>query len=648
MAIRPFNSIAGISVGENATGVILANADVIAVNLTASGVSNLGPIGNVRITGGSTGQVIQTDGLGNLIFSDASGGNSSAPMPYIIPVGESYYVPENFQGLFTVPIQIDGELEVSGILAEVGTAINSESGQLIFDDNGELTGNAGFTFNTTSGNLAVPGSATFSGALLPSANITYNLGSPTQRWNDLYLSNTTIYLGNSRISTDGPNVVITNSNGGELTVAGNTTVSTLENGNSSISINANANITVSVNGTSNVAVFSSNILNVNGNVVANGVKTDNLYYANGNPWDLQQPAGSNTQLQFNDNGSFGASANLYFDSSSKTLHVVGNIGATNANITTVIANIGNIANINSNDANVGNIIVGTANVGNLTATGNITAAYIIGNGSQLTGLPAAYGNADVANYLPTYTGNLSAGNVSFTGIANISGNVSGNSLTSTSGYLLLGTGSLSVIGSDGGIFSSTISNINLGLAANVTMGSTTGNVIARGSFAANSLSTSGNLTVTGNISANNISGTMTTASQPNVTSLGNLTVLSVSGNANITNNVTANTVTINDLYSGRTSINVITNTVVDSFAITDYRSAKYTIRAGNDSGYQAIEVLLVHDDINSIITVYGSLSTTGNDIVTLTTGINNGNVELKASGISANTNLNLMGTYVPD
>ena len=628
MALRPFNSIAGISVGETSIDVILANADVTAVNLTASGVSNLGPISNVHITGGSSGQVIQTDGLGNLIFADSGGGNSSAPMPYIIPVGESYYVPENFQGLFTVPIEIDGTFQVDGILAEVGTPINSESGQIIFDDNGELTGNAGFTFNTTSGNLAVPGSATFSGALIPSANITYNLGSPTQRWNDLYLSNTTIYLGNSTISTDGPNVVITNSNGGELTVAGNSTVSTIENGNSSISINANANITVSVNGISNVALFSSNTFNVNGNVVANGVKTDNLYYANGNPWDLQQPAGSNTQLQFNDNGSFGASANLYFDSSSKTLHVVGNIVAT--------------------DANISNIIVATANVGNLTATGNITAAYIIGNGSQLTGLPAAYGNADVANYLPTYTGNLSAGNVSFTGIANISGNISGNSLTSTSGYLLLGTGSLSVIGSDGGIFSSTISNINLGLAANVTMGSTTGNVIARGSFAANSLSTSGNLTVTGNISANNISGTITTASQPNVTSLGNLTVLSVSGNATITNNVTANTVTVNDLYSGRTSINVIINTVVDSFAITEYRSAKYTIRAGNDSGYQAIEVLLVHDNINSIITVYGSLSTTGSDIITLSTGINNGNVELKASGISANTNLNLMGTYVPD
>lgn len=43
----------------------------------------------------------------------------------------------------------------------------------------------------------------------------------------------------------------------------------------------------------------------------------------------------------------------------------------------------------------------------ITTTGNITAQYFIGNGSQLTGLPAQYGNANVADYLPTYSGNIS-------------------------------------------------------------------------------------------------------------------------------------------------------------------------------------------------------------------------------------------------
>lgn len=58
----------------------------------------------------------------------------------------------------------------------------------------------------------------------------------------------------------------------------------------------------------------------------------------------------------------------------------------------------------------------------VSVTGNVTANYFVGNGSQLTGLPEGYGNADVAAYLPTYTGNLVSlqGNVTTT--ANVSGN----------------------------------------------------------------------------------------------------------------------------------------------------------------------------------------------------------------------------------
>ena len=40
-----------------------------------------------------------------------------------------------------------------------------------------------------------------------------------------------------------------------------------------------------------------------------------------------------------------------------------------------------------------------------------SATYFIGNGSQLTGLPATYANSNVALYLPTYTGAFAPGSI---------------------------------------------------------------------------------------------------------------------------------------------------------------------------------------------------------------------------------------------
>lgn len=60
---------------------------------------------------------------------------------------------------------------------------------------------------------------------------------------------------------------------------------------------------------------------------------------------------------------------------------------------------------------------GNANVAAFlpTNTANVAANYFLGNGSQLTGIASSYGNANVAAYLPTNTANVRAGNVSATG-----------------------------------------------------------------------------------------------------------------------------------------------------------------------------------------------------------------------------------------
>ena len=566
MTIKKFRSAIGYAVGdETIIDVIDVNANITSnglsstgnVSFTGSNVS-LGNVANLHITGGSNGQALVTDGAGVLSFQAINAtSNRAAPMPYNIPIGESYIVDENFQGLFVYPITIDGELEVDGVLIEVGITIDSDPGQIFFDDNGNPTGNAGFTFDSASGNFAVPGNGTFSGNLLPNANITYNLGSPTQRWLDLYLANNTIYLGNSTISAIAGNITLSSAGGATLEVTGNANVTTIVNGNSNISVNANGNVTTSVAGVANVLVVSNVGTTITGNVAATGIKSDNLYYANGTAWNFGgDPGGANTQLQFNSDETFGGSANLTFNTSTNVMTLGGNLS-----------------------------------VGNVSGANLISANYLVSN----------------------------SGCVSVNGAV-----IAFNS----------GTGAA-------GIFSSLATDINFGLAANVTIGSTTGTSNVRGQ-----LSVGGNATITGNVSANLITGTLATSAQPNITSVGTLASVNVTGNA--TSNIAiANTTQTNSLTSKRSSVAVTTATVIDSFSAAAYRTAKYIISSQNDEGFESLEVLLIHNNINSYVTIYGAINDSGSNAVSITTSINSGNVELQATGLAANTEVRLIGTYVP-
>ena len=89
--------------------------------------------------------------------------------------------------------------------------------------------------------------------------------------------------------------------------------------------------------------------------------------------------GSNTQIQFNDNGSFGGSANLIFDNTSNTLYLTGTANVA-GNI--VISQNASAANITSTDTLTANIlnaqlidVNGNLNANNITTTsGDVTAA----------------------------------------------------------------------------------------------------------------------------------------------------------------------------------------------------------------------------------------------------------------------------------
>jgi hypothetical protein len=533
MAIRPFNSIGGYTVGTNFINVIDDVGNVTANNLTVTNLANLGAVSNITITGGTNGQALTTDGNGNLSFSSIAS-NKAAPMPYYIGNTESFIVDENFQGLFSQPIEIDGELVVDGVLIELGTSQNAESTQVYFDNNGVLWGNSGFTFNIASGNLAVPGNLNLTGDIIPSASNTYSLGSNSNRWSNLYLSGNTIILGNATITEneDGA-IVLTNAEGGTLTVEGADAVDTsmIANGTSNIQVVANAGVAFNLAGTGNVVTISADgdisgaNITSSGNVAASGVKTDNFYYANGTPVNFGgDPGGSNNYIQYNDNETFGGSANLTYDDASQQLTLVGTANITNVNVS-----------------------------GTVVATGNVKAnAFIASSGTVQFGLPPGAGTITVSNVTQT-----------------------------------------------AGIFTSGITDVNIGLAANVVI-----------------CGTGKTLTARGNVNADNLQAT---------------------------------TLSVNDFYSSRTGVTVgSANTTIDTFNATTYRSVKYTIKVSDSTGYQAVEALLVHDGINSIITVYGSLSTTGSDLVTLTTVLTGGNVVLRATPNNSNTSVNLMATYVPD
>ena len=255
-----------------------------------------------------------------------------------------------------------------------------------------------------------------------------------------------------------------------------------------------------------------------------------------------------------------------------------NIPFANGNVNTSVGGIANVFVV----TNLGANISGTANVtGNLTA-GNITAGT--GTGGNITGGNVISANTFIAS------GNISAGNANlgnlvtanfFTGTLttnaqpNITsvgtltsltatGNVTGGNLVTAgkvyaSEMLNGGTGiylsagpagyiNFFTTGGDKASISDTGNIIASNLIANSTVFATTANISAN--------VTAGNANLGNLVTANYLTGTLTTASQPNITSVGTLSNLSVTGNANVGNLGTTNLVaTGTGSFSGNVNMN---------------------------------------------------------------------------------------------
>jgi len=403
-----------------------------------------------------------------------------------------------------------------------------------FNNNGSFAGSSDLTWNGSE--LAVVGSIQ-SGNILPTANNTFSLGNATSVWTDLYLSNSTIYLGEATISASGANlllpasvhvgnVVLTDVDG-NLVMPDSMAIATLaatdrvisdlfiaNTGNITLSAAAGNNSVILVaTGTGVVDVGNVKIANLldpaGPQDAATKVYVDNLV-ARGihfhQPVQVEAPL--NLVATYN-NGTDGVGATLtnsgtqaalvidgitvsvadrvliyeQTDQTQNGVYVVTDVGSASTNWILTRASDADTYEIDSPEGlsegstffvqqgvtgagetytcnTVGVIIFGTTNItftqissaqiysagtgltltgttfsvnntqsqitsvgtlDSLSVTGNVTADYFIGNGSQLTGLPESYSNANVADYLPTYTGNLVSLQGNITTTANISG-----------------------------------------------------------------------------------------------------------------------------------------------------------------------------------------------------------------------------------
>ena len=368
------------------------------------------------------------------------------------------------------------------------------------------------------------------------------------------VSNVAIVAGAS-IGNGSSNVSIPSVNGNIILVAGGNTTATITS--------TGANITgyINVTGAANI-----------GNIGTTGIYTDGLYHANGTQWDFQQPAGANTEIQFNDGaGGFGASAAFTFNTASNVFTVggnanVGNLGATSVVATNLtgtlltnaqpnITSVGTLGSLSvTGNANVGNIgttavdatgnitganvisnallssatlsVTGNANVGNLGTTGNITASYFVGNGSQLTGVVATSANAE------TLTGTFLANNVVTSSLTSV-GTLGSLSVT--------GNANVGNIGGTSAVFSNLTGTLQTASQTNITAVGTLGSLSVTGNVTGGNLSTAGQVTATGNITGGNI---ITSGAGGVIVGTGNIT----GGNLISTGNISTATGNVSAAY----------------------------------------------------------------------------------------------------
>jgi len=474
--------------------------------------------------------------------------------------------------------------------------------------------------NFTFGGLTITANAVFGNA---------NLGNLAT--SNFVSVSSNITSGNANLG----NLVVANyfsGNGYLLTGISAVTAVSLVNGNSNVVVNANSNVNISVGGTTNVAIITTTGANISGYLnatrfIGEAGNLSNIQGANvSGAVSSATTAGTVTTPAQPNITSLGLLANLSVSGNSSFIG--------NANI------VGNL-----------NLSTGNANLGN-----SVTANYFTGNGSLLSSITGGNVTGQVGNALIAGTVYTAAQpNITSVGTLTsltVTGDISGANLT-LSGNLIV-NGSTETInstitrivdpiveqggGSSGAALSTNDnkdrgqilhyytttpvdafmgwdnSNAEFAFGSNISVASevitfnTFGNLRA-GYFIGNgsTLTSIAGANVTGQVGNALIAGTVYTAAQPNITSVGTLTSLVVtgnitSGNANLGNNVTSNYFTGSGQYL--TSVTAVTAATVTTAAQPNITSlgTLTTVTIGNATNNTIMNSSSITSNVNVNLT----------------------------------------------
>ena len=388
MAAEYFNSIGGFSVGLPEVPVIDANGNVVTNVLTngnvfanvvyasyyryangqplsvSAGGSNtqlqynnggsfagipdvtfngntlsLGNVANISISGGVNGYFLQTDGEGNLTW--AAGGNGGGGNGN--PGGANTQVQFNDSGTFGGDAGFVYDKNTNILTVSNLNVVDSFTGNISFASTaGTVTTNAQPNItsvgtlaslnvtNTIAANLFAGSGANLTN--LPAANLVGSVPLAQAVTNAAQPNITSVGVLTSLTSSG--NIAASGTlSGGNVSASGTvstTNLTILGNATIANTFTANANSIVNFSVASDVNLGSLANITITGGVNGYVLSTDgagNLSWTAGGGGGNGTPGGSNTQIQYNDIGTFGGSPFFTFNEATTTVTVAGNLVA---------------------------------------------------------------------------------------------------------------------------------------------------------------------------------------------------------------------------------------------------------------------------------------------------------------------------------